>query len=39
MQNVGWEIKPIGYVAIVVLAGFTVYFTISLLRKDKKIKR
>ena len=27
MKNTGWEIKPVGWVALIMLAGAVIYFT------------
>ncbi len=33
MKGVGWEIRPIGWIVLVVVVGLVIYFTIRWLRR------
>jgi hypothetical protein len=33
MKSVGWEIRPLGWIVLVVILGLVIYFTIRWLRR------
>ena len=35
MKNAGWEIKPLGWVALIMLAGIVIYFTFFTINQKK----
>jgi hypothetical protein len=38
MKNVGWEIRPLGWLVIALLVGFVIYLLIKMNQRDKPIE-